>query len=67
MPTIDPTCIFHGKRASEHICLVCCFCYRELAPGECHELPDGSREDVCNKCAELEVRAGAASKGDGDD
>ena len=53
---IDPTCIFHGRKWSEHQCLVCCLCYRDLAIEECHVLPDGSREDVCNDCAEHEAR-----------
>jgi len=56
----DPVCAIHGKRWSEHEhgrCLYCCLCYRELTLQECHVLPDGSREDVCNECAELEVLA----------
>lgn len=52
---IDPVCIFHGKRWSEHQCLYCALCYRDLTPEECHVLPDGSREDVCNDCAAYEA------------
>ncbi|MCK9468407.1 MAG: hypothetical protein M0Q49_03225 [Porticoccaceae bacterium] len=53
---IDPTCLFHGKKLSEHQCLVCCLCYKDLTVEECHVLPDGTKEDVCNPCAEHEAR-----------
>ena len=53
-PTIDPYCIFHGRKRSEHFCLVCAICYRDLTIEECHILPDGSPEDVCNACAARE-------------
>jgi hypothetical protein len=52
--TIDPVCAFHGKRRSEHVCLYCCLCFRTITPDECNVLPDGSKEDVCLECAELE-------------
>jgi hypothetical protein len=54
---IDPTCAFHGKRWSEHEggrCLYCCLCFKTLTYEECHELPDGTREDVCDECAAKE-------------
>lgn len=51
---IDPVCLLHGVRRSEHVCLYCCLCYRDLTYEECHLLPDGSREDICNECAKLE-------------
>jgi hypothetical protein len=54
---IDPVCLVHGKRLSEHDCLYCCLCFVSLTPEECHIGPDGRREDVCNECAELEARA----------
>lgn len=53
---MDPVCLLHGKRMSEHVCLYCCLCFKNLTPETCHVLPDGSREDVCNECAELEKR-----------
>ena len=54
----DPVCASHGKRWSEHEtgrCLYCCLCFKTLTVEECHLLPDGSREDVCNECAALEA------------
>ena len=50
----DPTCLFHGKRQSEHACLVCCLCFRDLTPDECNIRADGYKEDVCRDCAALE-------------
>ena len=54
---IDPTCILHGKKASEHeggFCLFCCLCFKALTPSECHVKADGKLEDVCKPCAEKE-------------
>jgi len=51
---IDPLCLMHGKRLSEHDCLYCCLCFEDLTPEQCHVLPDGTRENICNKCAEAE-------------
>ena len=52
MPEVfDPVCLMHGLKQSEHICLICCLCYKDLTVEECHILPDGTREDVCNECA----------------
>lgn len=51
---IDPVCVFHGKRRSEHACLVCTLCFKDLTPAECSYLPDGSQVDVCVPCAEAE-------------
>lgn len=51
---IDPVCLFHGKRRSEHDCLYCCLCFKDLTIEECHIREDGLREDVCNECAEYE-------------
>ena len=47
-------CVFHGKRRSEHVCLVCTLCFKDLTPEECSRLPNGDREDVCVPCAEAE-------------
>ncbi len=57
MNPIDPVCVFHGKRASEHVCLYCCLCFKSLTPEECHVRSDGEREDVCDECAKLETLA----------
>jgi hypothetical protein len=48
---IDPVCIFHGRRYSEHKCLVCCLCFCDLTPAKCNKLPNGILEDVCQECA----------------
>jgi hypothetical protein len=61
MSTIDPVCLIHGKRWSEHEhgrCLYCCLCFKPLTVDECHVDEDGQREDVCNECAEAERLAG---------
>jgi hypothetical protein len=32
---IDPVCLFHGQKLSEHECLYCCLCFKVLtARGE---------------------------------
>lgn len=54
---IDPTCLIHGKKWSEHelgFCLYCCLCFKSLTPDECHVLPNGKKEDVCKPCATKE-------------
>lgn len=51
---IDPTCLFHGRKKSEHDCLVCCLCFEDLTFEKCHIREDGEREDVCNPCAKRE-------------
>jgi len=53
----DPVCLIHGRKLSEHDCLYCCLCFKPLTVEECHLLPDGKREDVCNECAEKEQAA----------
>lgn len=55
-PTVDPVCLVHGLRKSEHDCLYCCLCFVPLTPEQCHKLPDGTVEDVCWDCAEAEKR-----------
>ena len=54
---IDPVCIIHGKRMSEHHCLYCCLCFKSLTPEECNVLEDGTKEDVCKPCAAKEQAA----------
>lgn len=53
--TFDVTCLVHGIKLSEHRCLYCALCYKTLTVEECHVLPDGQREDVCNECADHEA------------
>lgn len=53
---IDPVCLIHGKRWSEHECLYCCICFKDLTPEECHVLPNGDKEDICNDCAIVEAQ-----------
>jgi hypothetical protein len=54
MNKIDPVCLLHGKKMSEHTCLYCCLCFKDLTPGTCHVRDDGTKEDVCEECAERE-------------
>lgn len=56
MTPIDPVCLVHGKKRSEHLCLYCCLCFKSLTLEECHVRPDGTREDICADCAEIEKR-----------
>lgn len=53
-PSIDPVCLFHGLRRSEHECLYCCLCFKTLTPAECSTNADGDKQDVCIPCAKLE-------------
>lgn len=56
----DPVCLIHGKRMSEHFCLYCCLCFKPLTAAECHQLPDGTLEDVCVECAATEATVAKA-------
>jgi len=51
---LDPTCLFHGKKASEHVCLYCCICFQTLTPDECWVDGDGVKWDLCVECGERE-------------
>ena len=53
--TFDPVCAMHGKRRSEHVCLYCCQCFKDLTPEECSVNSVGTRVDVCVPCAEHEA------------
>lgn len=55
MTPIDPVCLVHGKKMSEHHCLYCCLCFKPLTPDECHVGEGGVKEDVCLKCAAMEA------------
>lgn len=37
--------------------VLCCICFARFEVDDLNVLPDGSREDVCRECAELERRA----------
>jgi hypothetical protein len=51
---LDPVCLIHGRRKSEHECLYCCLCFKSLTREECNVREDGTLEDVCVPCARLE-------------
>ena len=51
---IDPVCILHGKRRSEHVCLYCCLCFKDLTPETCWADEDGQKWDICVECGEHE-------------
>ena len=51
---IDPVCLIHGLKYSEHRCLYCCLCFSTLTEDQCHTREDGVKEDVCIPCANHE-------------
>lgn len=56
MTTIDPVCLHHGMRWSEHVhgrCLFCEVCFKALAGGDdCVTDTDGVKWNVCpGECA----------------
>ena len=56
---MDPTCLFHGKKWSEHEygqCLYCCLCFRELTPESCTRNYQGQLEDICVECRAQEEK-----------
>ena len=53
---IDPVCLVHGKKMSEHVCLYCCLCWKGLTLDECHVTANGVKEDVCKPCAKREIQ-----------
>jgi hypothetical protein len=50
---IDPVCLAHGLPESEHLCIVCCLCFRVLTVEEC-AVVNGMRTDICVECAAAE-------------
>jgi hypothetical protein len=56
--SFDPVCAFHGKKASEHLCLYCCLCFKTLTPEECWVDEEGQRWDICVPCKRLEQSQG---------
>lgn len=57
---LDPVCVMHGKRMSEHLCLYCCICFEDLTLDTCYVNEAGEREDICVRCAETEKQYLAA-------
>lgn len=53
---MDPFCLFHGKRRSEHLCLYCCLCFENLTEEQCNRTEDGKLENVCVPCAQNESK-----------
>jgi hypothetical protein len=58
---IDPVCLFHGKKASEHDCLFCCLCFESLTSEECAQDADGVKWDICVPCYVAEQTEGRVS------
>lgn len=56
LPKIDPVCLVHGKKMSEHDCLYCCLCFKPLTPEQCTMGTSGFKEDVCAECRTEESR-----------
>lgn len=47
---IDPVCLIHLKRRSEHECLYCALCYSSMTPDECWVDENGIRWNVHDEC-----------------
>ena len=60
---IDPVCVFHGKRWSEHVCLYCCLCFETLTPEECFVNGDGVKWDMCRECGEINEQRANQTEG----
>lgn len=57
---IDPVCLFHGKKWSEHEggrCLYCCICFDTNPPSGWWVDEGGTTWDICNDCQKLEEEA----------
>jgi hypothetical protein len=52
--TLDPVCLMHGQRKSQHLCLYCSICYESLTLDQCYQDSDGQRWDICKPCAARE-------------
>ena len=53
---IDPVCLIHGKKWSEHPfgrCLYCCVCFKELDPETCWVDDAGEKWDLCLECGNV--------------
>ncbi len=53
---IDPVCLVHGLKYSEHQCLFCCLCFKSLVLEECALDAEGNKEDVCVPCSDEEKK-----------
>lgn len=66
LKAIDPVCLLHGMRWSEHEfgrCLYCEICFKTLTPDECVTDANGERWNVCpGECA---ISAGIEGAGTG--
>lgn len=51
---LDPVCLLHGKRRSEHVCLYCGLCFTDLTPETCWADEHGQKWDLCRECGEAE-------------
>lgn len=51
---IDPVCLIHGLKRSEHDCLYCAICYVTLTPEECWVDKEGQKWDLCESCGKRE-------------
>ncbi len=51
---IDPVCVFHGKKHSQHDCLYCGLCFEDLTPEECTPNDEGELENICAECRRME-------------
>lgn len=59
---IDPVCVFHGLRQSEHECLFCDLCFRsDLTPDTCYQDKEGVRWSLCWECGLFEKEAKSES------
>lgn len=56
MILLDPTCLVHGLRRSEHECIYCCLCFASLTREECSRNEEGELQDVCRPCLADEQR-----------
>lgn len=52
---IDPVCLFHGLKHSEHVCLYCSHCFNtSLSIEDFWQDENGDRWDICMECFEAE-------------
>ena len=65
MTQIDPVCLFHGKKWSEHEggrCLFCALCFDTDPPSGWWRDEEGTAWDICNECKILEDLAAEREK-----
>lgn len=54
MSRIDPVCLVHGLKLSEHYCLYCYLCFESLTVDDCSIDEEGNPTDVCKRCVKEE-------------